>query len=193
MAAIITSLWKLAENLGLSIKKDTIEEQINAMNKALEVNQENNIANALWNYADASGGGGEGFKVFIGSASSDNNLMFDQMFVDNDSDSIDITALQTDYGSHPLIPITVKNPVSELRYDTLSMTHSGYKALFIPKSGCKYYEGDTEIDPNDIYVPRTYPGGQTSYVADGTRVYYITSTWSPYGSPTRELNDIEDG
>lgn len=57
MAAIITSLWKLAENLGLSIKKDTIEEQLNAMNKAVEQKQENNIANALWNYADASGGG----------------------------------------------------------------------------------------------------------------------------------------
>ena len=57
MAAIITSLWKLAENMGLNIKKDTIEEQINAMNKALEQKQENNIANALWNYADASSGG----------------------------------------------------------------------------------------------------------------------------------------
>lgn len=53
MAAIIVSLWKLAENMGLGIKKDTIEEQINAMNKALEQKQENNIANALWNYADA--------------------------------------------------------------------------------------------------------------------------------------------
>ena len=53
MAAIIVSLWKLAENMGLNIKKDTIEEQINAMNKALEQKQENNIANALWNYADA--------------------------------------------------------------------------------------------------------------------------------------------
>lgn len=52
MAAIIVSLWKLAENMGLSIKKDTIEEQINAMNKALEAKQENNIADALWNYAD---------------------------------------------------------------------------------------------------------------------------------------------
>lgn len=53
MAAIIVSLWKLAEKMGLNIKKDTIEEQINAMNKALEQKQENNIANALWNYADA--------------------------------------------------------------------------------------------------------------------------------------------
>lgn len=52
MAAIIVSLWKLATNLGLDIKKDTIEEQINAMNKALEAKQENNIADALWNYAD---------------------------------------------------------------------------------------------------------------------------------------------
>lgn len=53
MAAIIVSLWRLATNLGLDIKKDTIEEQINAMNKALEQKQENNVANALWNYADA--------------------------------------------------------------------------------------------------------------------------------------------
>ena len=53
MAAIITSLWKLAENMGLNIKKDTIEEQINAMNKALEQKQANNIADALWNYADS--------------------------------------------------------------------------------------------------------------------------------------------
>ena len=53
MAAIIVSLWRMAENMGLNIKKDTIEEQINAMNKALEQKQENNIADALWNFADA--------------------------------------------------------------------------------------------------------------------------------------------
>ena len=52
MAAIITSLWKLAENMGLNIKKDTIEEQINAMNKALDQKQENNIADSLWHFAD---------------------------------------------------------------------------------------------------------------------------------------------
>lgn len=54
MAAIIVSLWKLAENMGLNIKKDTIEEQINAMNKALEQKQENNIADALWHFADSA-------------------------------------------------------------------------------------------------------------------------------------------
>lgn len=178
MAAIITSLWKLAEKMGLSIKKDTIEEQINAMNKALEQKQENNIANALWNYADASGGG-SGFSVFV---DENKNIMY----VNNDSDSVDLREIMDEYS---VADVTIMNPISEIKVTTLSENDSSYLIHFVPKSGCKYYEDDTELNPNDMFVPVVYPGGQTSYNPNGINLYKLDGGWSPYDSPheTRKL------
>ena len=178
MAAIITSLWRLAENMGLNIKKDTIEEQINAMNKALEQKQENNIANALWNYADASGGG-SGFSLFV-----DNNENL--MYVNNSSDSVDLREPLDEYN---VAKVLIMNPISELKLTTLSETDSSYNVSFVPKSGCKYYEDDTELNPNNMFVPVVYPGGQTSYSPNGINLYNLDGGWSPYDSPheTRKL------
>lgn len=53
MAAIIQSLWKLSEKLGVEQRADTIEEQLNLLNEAVDAQQANNIAEALDNYADA--------------------------------------------------------------------------------------------------------------------------------------------
>lgn len=118
MAAIITSLWKLAENMGLNIKKDTIEEQINAMNKALEAKQENNIANALWNYADASGGGsGPSSLFYIGRSEGEWPLYYEsKSFLFRSPEDGEVSIDTSDFASnlaHNLSYIIIKSPTKK--------------------------------------------------------------------------------
>lgn len=53
MAAILPSLWKLSEKLGVTERADTIEAQINLLNESIDAAQGNNIADALDSYAEA--------------------------------------------------------------------------------------------------------------------------------------------
>lgn len=50
MAAILKTLWDLSAKLGITEKKDTIEEQINTMNKALGTKMGNNIEEGIRYY-----------------------------------------------------------------------------------------------------------------------------------------------
>lgn len=50
MAKIIKALWDLSEKLGVTTKKDTIEEQVNAINNAIGVKMGNNIEEGLRYY-----------------------------------------------------------------------------------------------------------------------------------------------
>ena len=155
MAAILTSLWKLAENMGISIKKDTIEEQINAMNKALEQKQENNIANALWNYADASGGGGGGntydFKALAWTYTSGNFTYYGATVanpIDNDGtfDVVCHEANDTESGQDEGWggPIILSAPAKRINYKEKQM--SG-EIAFTPAENFDgfYLNGTTKI------------------------------------------------
>lgn len=163
MAAIITSLWKLAENLGLSIKKDTIEEQINAMNKALEQKQENNIANALWNYADASGGGDSVFTK-ISTLMMDSNDYICDLKVLRSEDGI-FDAEDTEGSNHyrilgdPLKKITIDNPSDRIIFTPAE----DFDGFYDKTTGNKRtYTGDTVV-PGDgkMYMYKTSMGTDT--------------------------------
>lgn len=174
MAAIMPSLWKLAENMGLNIKKDTIEEQINAMNKALDQKQENNIANALWNYADASGGGGgggggEGFNEYLlvsGFNRSIQGVFFSpDIYMINSSDGVyrpeESVPSDRDRGNSHLIFVS---PVKKIVGKYISSSCVG---AFTPASdflGFYYTEGGEEVLDTDIIGDTITPGDGKVYI-----------------------------
>lgn len=172
MAAIMPSLWKLAENMGLNIKKDTIEEQINAMNKALEQKQENNIANALWNYADASGGGG-GFNTVMAAypwydTNSDKTVLSPfEVFTSNDG-VYDLSGFSyaSSYGRAYL-----GNPATRVEFGS-----DNYTVVFTPSDS---FDITTAFKCSDDDNYSTISSGSaTPQPGDGKAYYAVCSGWN---------------
>lgn len=130
-------------------------------------------------YSDNAGGGGVGFNKLI--VNYPPNAGLGLAFIDNKQSSVDVSAVSAS-------GIYIFNPVDELRVKGLINIADSYDVCFVPTQNCKIYEGDTELNINDIFVPVQTPVGPTTYDPDGITVFRIQGEKSPYAT-TRELKD----
>lgn len=187
--AILESVKKLASKVGAETNGRTIAEQINNINRHLDSTGSRDIAEAVSKFADVeSGGSGESFtRMAIRHAVIDNNgspRNISLLFINNDSSSVDVSELSAQ-------TILVLNPVDELKVKQLSVG-SSYSVTFVPTANCKVYEGDTELDLNDIFQPEQTPIGPTTYDPDGIKAHFIRGEKSPYSGVSRKLYDSQE-
>ena len=101
----------------------------------------------------------------------------------NNDNSIDISNVV--YGQ----TLVLLNPVDNLAIGKLVNPGDGYNISFVPTENCKVYEGETEIDLNEIFQSTSTPEGPTTYQPDGVKTHYLTGNKSPYAGVTRKLFD----
>lgn len=180
--AILDSVKELASKLGAETSGRDITEQINLINKKLDETSSSgrDIAEAVRTYSEnAGGGGGVGFnKIIVNYPPNEGHGL---AFIDNKQSSVDVSAVSAS-------GIYIFNPVDELRVKELKNIADLYDVCFVPTQNCKIYEGDTELNINDIFVPVQTPVGPTTYDPDGITVFRIQGEKSPYAT-TRELKD----
>jgi hypothetical protein len=179
--AILESVRELASKLGAETNGRDITDQLNKINKHLDETAlgGRDIAEAVRTYSEnAGGGGGVGFNKMIVNYPPRNKGL---AFINNSNSSVDISDISTD-------GIYVLNPVDELKVEELKAIGNGYDVYFVPTQNCKIYEGDTELNINDIFVPVQTPAGPTTYDPDGVTVFRINGEKTPYAT-TRELRD----
>lgn len=188
--AILESVKKLASKVGAETNGRTIAEQINNINRHLDSTGSRDIAEAVSKFADVeSGGSGEAhFNRMVLRLLDASGSIFQTAIIYNNSTSVDISNIKEELGFKPQ-KIMIINPVDELIIKELSKVGDTCTVGFVPTANCKVYEGETELDLNEIFEPIQTPTGPSTYEPNGINVHYLHTAYSPYDGKTRGLQD----
>jgi hypothetical protein len=111
-----------------------------------------------------------------------NDIIDERLLILNNTEtSIDVSEIDISGA------ILIINPIDELKAKSLTSVGDSYYVSFIPTATCKVYEGETELDLNDIFVSHDTPVGPTHYRPDGSIVHIIACYYSPREGKVREL------